>query len=66
MKAAYATETRLCAVMLIGCAAMGFPLLSLFNVPVLLFGIPLLFVFLFCVWGAIIFATWIVLRTLDD
>jgi len=54
---------RLVAVFIAGVLLLNFPLLSLFDRPIILFGLPLLHVYLFLVWGALIFAVgWIAER----
>ncbi|MDO9600512.1 MAG: hypothetical protein Q7J47_22565 [Azoarcus sp.] len=54
---------RLVAVFLVGVMLFNFPLLSLFDRPVLVFGIPLLHVALFCAWvGLIALMAWIAER----
>jgi hypothetical protein len=40
-----------------GILLVNFPLLSVFNKPVLIFGIPLLFCYIFVLWAFIIFMT---------
>lgn len=54
---------RLVAVFLVGVMLFNFPLLSLFDRPVLVFGIPLLHVALFLAWvGVIALMAWIAER----
>lgn len=53
---------RLIAVFLGGCIAFGYPLLALFNVPATLFGVPVLYLYLFGAWAALILAIGIILR----
>ena len=45
---------RLIALVLIGALALNYPLLSLFSDASLFFGIPVLYLYLFVIWGAII------------
>ena len=45
---------RLTAVFLLGCLLLNYPLLALFNIDHLVFGIPLLYVFTFAAWGLLI------------
>jgi hypothetical protein len=45
---------RLIVLLLIGCLALNFPLLSLFDQTVLWFGIPVLYLYLFSLWGLFI------------
>lgn len=54
---------RLVAVFLVGAMLFNFPLLSLFDRPWLVFGIPLLHVGLFVAWvGVIALMAWIAER----
>jgi hypothetical protein len=41
---------RLAGVFLLGWVLLNYPILSLFNLPTLLGGIPLLYAFVFAVW----------------
>ena len=45
---------RLVVLALAGVLALNYPLLELFNDARLVFGIPLLYLYLFVVWGALI------------
>ena len=45
---------RLITVFFLGALVLTYPLLSLFDRSTLLFGIPLLFLYLFAVWGGLI------------
>jgi hypothetical protein len=45
---------RLVPVFLLGCLLFTYPLLSLFNNGGHVFGIPILYAFLFSVWGLLI------------
>ena len=45
---------RLAALCLLGLLLFNYPLLAVFNVPVMLFGIPLLYVYFFLAWAALI------------
>jgi len=47
-------NTRLIAVFALGCLLLSYPLISLFNLPRLVFGIPVLYAYLFGVWGVVI------------
>ena len=49
------------AVVLVGLLALTYPLLDLFNRAVLIFGVPLLYVYLFCAWALLIGAVAVVL-----
>jgi hypothetical protein len=45
---------RLVALCLLGLLLFNYPLLAVFNVPTMLFGIPLLYVYFFLAWAALI------------
>ena len=45
---------RLVALFLLGCVLLNFPIISLVNLEILIFGLPLLYVYIFCVWALII------------
>ena len=45
---------RLVALFVLGCLLFSYPLLSLFNTGGTLWGIPLLYIYLFGAWGALI------------
>lgn len=45
---------RLVAVFLTAALLFNYPLLSLFDRPEAVFGLPILYVFMFAVWGAVI------------
>ena len=48
------TAQRLAALFLLGCALFNYPLLALFNRATEVFGIPLLYAFIFGAWLALI------------
>ena len=48
---------RLVALFLLGCVLLNYPILSLFNLEILIFGLPLLCVYLFGVWFLLISLT---------
>ncbi len=55
---------RLIALALFGALALNYPLLSLFSRGGNLFGIPVLYLYLFTIWAGIIAATaWLVRRS---
>ena len=54
MKNPYLKYIRLVALFGIGLVLLSYPLLSLFNLPRFVAGIPLLYAYLFIVWGALI------------
>jgi hypothetical protein len=45
---------RLVAVFLLGCLLFSYPILALFNIGGTVFGIPLLYAYLFAVWAMLI------------
>ena len=45
---------RLIGLFLLGCLMFNFPFLALFNVRTTVFGIPLLYAYLFAAWGLLI------------
>ena len=46
---------RLVALSMLGCLLFNYPLLALFNDPGVLFGIPVLYAYIFLAWGLLIF-----------
>lgn len=50
------TGQRLVAIFLIGLLALNYPLLSIFSTTGLLWGIPILYIYLFVSWIALIVA----------
>lgn len=48
------TGQRLLALFLIACLLLNFPLLSLFSTEGMIWGIPLLYVYLFLAWALLI------------
>ena len=53
---------RLAALFCAGCVAFAYPLLALFNVPATLFGLPVLYLYVFGAWVALIAAVAFVQR----
>ena len=45
---------RLAALSMLGCLLFNYPFLALFNNPGILFGIPVLYVYIFAAWGLLI------------
>ena len=45
---------RLAALCLLGLALFSYPLLAIFNVPQVVFGIPVLYAYFFLAWAALI------------
>ncbi|MDO8251538.1 MAG: hypothetical protein Q7T78_17720 [Rhodoferax sp.] len=57
------TGQRLVAIVLLGCVLFNYPVLALFSKPVSLFGIPLLYLYIFAVWALLIGLTaWLIER----
>ncbi len=48
---------RLVALFLLGCVLLNFPILSLFNLKILIFGLPLLYIYIFGIWCLLISLT---------
>ena len=48
---------RLVALFLLGCVLLNYPILSLVNLNIMIFGLPLLYVYLFGVWCLLISLT---------
>ena len=45
---------RLIALCMLGCVLFNFPILALFNVPGTLFGVPVLYAYIFIAWALLI------------
>jgi hypothetical protein len=45
---------RLVALCMLGCLLFNYPILALFNRPAALFGIPILYVYIFTAWALLI------------
>lgn len=60
------TTQRLAAVFLLGCLLFNYPLLALFNKAAAVFGIPVLYAYIFLAWlGLILLVATIVERRQD-
>jgi len=57
---------RLVGLFLLGMLLFNFPLLHLFNRPVLVMGIPVLYLYLFGAWSLIIFLMLMISRSKPD
>ena len=57
---------RLIAVFLLGCLLFNYPLLYLFNVDYRLYGIPVLYLYVFAAWGLLIALTAAVVGRITD
>jgi len=51
------TNKRLVALFLLGCILLNFPILSLVNLDILIFGLPLMYVYIFGIWCLLISLT---------
>ena len=49
-----ARSQRFVAVCMLGMVLFNFPVLALFNVPDTLFGVPVLYAYIFVAWAALI------------
>jgi hypothetical protein len=56
---------RLVGLFLLGCALFNFPLLALFNVRATLFGVPLLYAYLFAAWSLLIVLVALIMERSD-
>ncbi|HMM54580.1 MAG TPA: hypothetical protein PKC23_06145 [Candidatus Desulfobacillus sp.] len=54
MNRAIVTGQRLAALFLLGCALFNYPLIALFNQPLRVFGVPLLYLYIFAAWALLI------------
>jgi hypothetical protein len=54
MRTDVGVAARVVAVFLLGCLAFGYPLLALVNVPATVLGVPVLYVYVFGAWAALI------------
>ena len=57
---------RLIAVFLLGCLLLNYPLLYLFNIDHHVFGIPLLYLYMFSAWGLLILLTALIVERHSD
>ncbi|MFS8138394.1 MAG: hypothetical protein ACMG50_09750 [Thermomonas sp.] len=54
MKTTATKTARLLCLFALGCLLFNYPLLALFNIPASIFGVPVLYFYLFTVWALII------------
>jgi hypothetical protein len=54
MPASQRNHAQLIVLIILGCLALNYPLLALFNKPVKWFGIPLLYLYIFVFWALFI------------
>lgn len=66
MKRTNVRTERLVGLFLLGLLLFNYPLLAAFNTPRLVLGLPLLYLYLFAAWAAIIAVTAIVLARTGD
>jgi hypothetical protein len=60
------TGARLVAAFLCGCVLFNYPILSLFDGGAALFGIPVLYAYVFAAWGGLILMmAWIIERRVE-
>ena len=52
---------RLVALFLFGFVLLNYPILSLLNINITVFGLPLLYIYIFSVWGLLIFLSALVM-----
>jgi len=45
---------RLVVLFIFGCLLFNYPVLSLFNVPAVLFGVPVLYAYIFAAWAILV------------
>jgi hypothetical protein len=45
---------RLIALFVLGCLLFNYPVLSLFNVPEVAFGVPVLYAYIFAAWALLV------------
>ncbi|OAI50163.1 hypothetical protein AYO46_02940 [Betaproteobacteria bacterium SCGC AG-212-J23] len=45
---------RLIALFVLGCLLFNYPVLSLFNVPAVAFGVPVLYAYIFVAWALLV------------
>ena len=54
MRRDIAPAARVIAVFLVGCLAFGYPMLALFNMPARMLEMPMLYLYVFGAWAALI------------
>jgi hypothetical protein len=58
-------RARLVAAAALGCLLFGYPLLAVFDVPARVFGVPVLWAYLFLAWTAVVVLVALAVRRLD-
>jgi hypothetical protein len=66
MKRPHLTGQRLAAIFILGAALFNYPLLSLFDRPGEMFGLPLLYAYLFLAWLLLIVLMAVTIEWLGD
>ena len=56
---------RLVGLFLLGCLLFNYPLLALFNVRATVFGVPLLYAYLFAAWALLIALVAVIMERAD-
>jgi uncharacterized membrane protein len=56
------TSTRLVVLAVVGFALFNYPLLRIADVPVIVLGVPLVWLYVFTVWGLLIVLVALILR----
>jgi hypothetical protein len=56
---------RLVGVFLLGCLLFNYPLLALFNVRATVFGVPVLYAYLFSAWALLIVLATVIMERTD-
>lgn len=63
MNRSWLTAQRLVGLFLLGCVLFNYPVLYLFNHPVRVMGIPLLYLYVFVAWGVLVaLMAWVIER----
>lgn len=57
---------RFVGLFLLGCLLFNFPILSLFNHKVIVFGIPLLYLYMFSIWFILIVFIYLITRFTEE
>ena len=60
------TTQRLAAIFLFGCLLFNYPLLALFNKAAAVFGVPVLYAYIFLAWLGFILLVAVVVERIDD
>ena len=56
---------NLWAVFFLGLFLLNYPVLSIYNIPKFIFGVPLLFIMVFGFWAFLILLTYLVVRKMN-